>query len=78
MADHDIGTVRNQLGGGVGVLRVGAATETEMKYLKDKIEDAVNATKAAIDEGIVSGGGTSLVKAAAVVEGNIESKKNFA
>jgi chaperonin GroEL len=43
---------------------VGAATETEMKYLKLKIEDAVNATKAAIEEGIVPGGGTALVKAA--------------
>ncbi len=56
-----------KLAGGVGVIRVGAATETEMKYLKLKIEDAVNATKAAIEEGIVSGGGTSLAKAAATV-----------
>lgn len=52
-----------KLTGGVAVVRVGAATETEMKYLKLKIEDAVNATKAAIAEGIVSGGGTALVKA---------------
>ena len=51
-----------KLTGGVAVIRVGAATETEMKYLKDKIEDAVNATKAAIEEGIVPGGGTALVK----------------
>jgi len=56
-----------RLSGGVAVIRVGAATETEIKYLKDKIEDAVNATKAAIEEGIVPGGGTALVKAAAVV-----------
>ena len=49
---------------GVAIIRVGAATETEMKYLKLKIEDAVNATKAAIEEGIVPGGGSSLVKAA--------------
>ena len=48
-----------KLSGGVAVIRVGAATETEMKYLKLKIEDAVNATKAAIEEGIVPGGGTS-------------------
>ena len=48
----------------MAVIRVGAATETEMKYLKLKIEDAVNATKAAIEEGIVPGGGSSLVKAA--------------
>ncbi len=54
-----------KLSGGVAVIRVGAATETEMKYLKDKIEDAVNATKAAIEEGIVPGGGTALVKVAA-------------
>lgn len=53
-----------KLTGGVAVIRVGAATETEMKYLKLKIEDAVNATKAAIEEGIVPGGGSSLVKAA--------------
>ncbi|MBI5400523.1 MAG: chaperonin GroEL [Candidatus Yonathbacteria bacterium] len=53
-----------KLSGGVAVIKVGAATETEMKYLKLKIEDAVNATKAAIDEGIVAGGGTALIKAA--------------
>jgi chaperonin GroEL len=51
-----------KLTGGVAVIRVGAATETEMKYLKDKIEDAVNATKAAIAEGIVPGGGAALAK----------------
>ena len=53
-----------KLSGGVAVIRVGAATETEMKYLKLKIEDAVNATKAAIEEGVVAGGGTALVRAA--------------
>jgi|CXWL01.1.fsa_nt_gi chaperonin GroEL len=51
-----------KLSGGVGVIRVGAATETEMKYLKDKIDDAVKATKASIEEGIVPGGGTALAK----------------
>jgi len=61
-----------KLSGGVAVLRVGAATETEMKYLKLKIEDAVNATKAAIEEGIVPGGGTSLTRAAAIVEGRMD------
>ncbi len=45
------------------MIRVGAATETEMKYLKLKIEDAVNATKAAIEEGIVAGGGVALIRA---------------
>lgn len=54
-----------KLTGGVGVIRVGAATETEMKYLKLKIEDAVNATKAAIAEGIVPGGGVALAKVSA-------------
>lgn len=53
-----------KLSGGVAVIHVGAATETEMKYLKLKIEDAVNATKAAIDEGIVVGGGVALIKVA--------------
>ncbi len=53
-----------KLTGGVAVIRVGAATETEMKYLKLKIEDAVNATKAAIAEGVVAGGGSALVRVA--------------
>lgn len=53
-----------KLTGGVGVIRVGAATETEMKYLKDKIDDAVKATKAAMEEGIVPGGGSALAKIA--------------
>jgi chaperonin GroEL len=62
-----------KLSGGVAVLRVGAATETEMKYLKLKIEDAVNATKAAIEEGIVPGGGTALARAGAVVEAKLDA-----
>lgn len=68
-----------KLSGGVAVIKVGAATETEMKYLKLKIEDAVNATKAAIEEGIVPGGGTALVKVAeqlgAKMNEKIEGKK---
>src|SRR5581483_1663651 len=56
-----------KLSGGVAVIRVGAATETEMKYLKLKIEDAVNATKAAIAEGIVAGGGSALVRVAEMI-----------
>lgn len=51
-----------KLSGGVAVIKVGAATETEMKYLKLKIEDAVAATKAAISEGIVAGGGSALIR----------------
>ncbi|MDP3725564.1 MAG: chaperonin GroEL [bacterium] len=68
-----------KLSGGVAVIRVGAATETEMKYLKLKIEDSVAATKAAIEEGIVAGGGVALVKAAKKVgEKSLRSPlKNF-
>jgi len=65
-----------KLSGGVAVIRVGAATETEMKYLKLKIEDAVNATKAAIEEGIVAGGGVALVKAAQKVAENFAKTKD--
>ena len=63
-----------KLSGGVAVIRVGAATETEMKYLKLKIEDAVNATKAAIEEGIVAGGGVALVRAAHEVTKSLSKK----
>lgn len=51
-----------KLSGGVAVIRVGASTETEMKYLKDKVEDAVKATKASIEAGIVPGGGSALAR----------------
>lgn len=61
-----------KLSGGVAVIRVGAVTETEMKYLKLKIEDAVNATKAAIEEGIVPGGGTALAKVARTLREKFE------
>ena len=56
-----------KLSGGVAVIRVGAAAETEMKYRKLKIEDAVQATKAAMEEGIVAGGGAALIHAGSVV-----------
>lgn len=65
-----------KLSGGIAVIRVGAATETEMKYLKLKIEDAVNATKAAIEEGIVAGGGVALIKAAQKVTESLVNKKH--
>jgi len=52
-----------KLAGGVAVIRVGAATETEMKEKKDRIEDALHATRAAVEEGIVAGGGVSLIRA---------------
>jgi chaperonin GroEL len=64
-----------KLSGGVAVVKVGAPTETEMKYLKLKIEDAVNATKAAISEGIVCGGGVALVKASEKIREKILKDK---
>jgi chaperonin GroEL len=60
-----------KLSGGVAVISVGAATETEMKYLKDKIDDAVKATKASIEEGIVAGGGTTLAKLAKKISASL-------
>jgi len=57
-----------RLSGGVGVIKVGAFTETEMKAKKFKIEDALNATKAAVEEGIVAGGGAALAKIAPLLE----------
>ncbi|MBN2910069.1 chaperonin GroEL [Polycladomyces sp. WAk] len=57
-----------KLAGGVAVIKVGAATETEMKEKKLRIEDALNATRAAVEEGIVAGGGTALVNAIRAVE----------
>jgi len=60
-----------KLSGGVAVIKVGAATETEMKEKKDRVDDALSATKAAVDEGIVIGGGAALIKAAKAVELNL-------
>ncbi|MDY3618067.1 chaperonin GroEL [Agathobaculum sp.] len=62
-----------KLAGGVAVIKVGAATETEMKEKKLRIEDALNATKAAVEEGIVAGGGVSYINAIAAIEKLIES-----
>ena len=58
-----------KLAGGVAVIRVGAATETEMKEKKDRVEDALNATRAAVEEGIVPGGGVALVRAIKDIDG---------
>ncbi len=66
-----------KLSGGVAVIRVGATTETELMYMKHKMEDAVAATKAAIEEGIVAGGGTALVKASAKTLEVFKKKKEF-
>ncbi len=57
-----------KLSGGVALIKVGAATETEMKYKKLRIEDSLNATKAAIEEGVVSGGGKTLIELADYLE----------
>jgi chaperonin GroEL len=58
-----------KLAGGVAVLYVGAATEVEMKEKKDRVDDALHATRAAIAEGIVPGGGTALIRASAALDG---------
>ena len=62
-----------KLAGGVAVIRVGAATETEMKEAKLRMEDALNATRAAVEEGIVAGGGSAYVHAAADVQKVVDS-----
>ena len=58
-----------KLAGGVAVIRVGGATEIEVKEKRDRVEDAMNATRAAVEEGIVPGGGTALLRASKVLEG---------
>ncbi|MER8388025.1 chaperonin GroEL [Mesorhizobium sp. M1380] len=58
-----------KLAGGVAVIRVGGATESEVKEKKDRIDDALNATRAAVEEGIVPGGGVALLRARAVLNG---------
>jgi chaperonin GroEL len=58
-----------KLAGGVAVIKVGAATETAMKEKKARVEDALNATRAAVEEGIVPGGGVSLLRAARAIDG---------
>ena len=60
-----------KLSGGVAVIKVGAATETALKERKHRIEDAVSATRAAVEEGIVPGGGSALVQAAKALEGGL-------
>ena len=64
-------TVTVPMAGGVCVLRVGAATEVELKEKKHRLEDAVSATRAAIEEGIVAGGGSALVHAASALDGDL-------
>jgi chaperonin GroEL len=70
-SDYDREKLQERLAklvGGVAVIRVGAATETEMKEKKARVEDAMHATRAAVEEGIVPGGGTALLRASAVLD----------
>jgi chaperonin GroEL len=67
-----------KLGGGVAVIKVGAATETELKEKKMRIDDALNATKAAVEEGVVTGGGISLFRASSVLDAlELEGEQNI-
>jgi chaperonin GroEL len=66
-----------KLSGGVAVIKVGAATETEMKEKKDRVDDALSATRAAVEEGIVLGGGAALIRAAAKVSLNLDGDEQI-
>ncbi|MCF6341046.1 MAG: chaperonin GroEL [Sulfurimonas sp.] len=66
-----------KLSGGVAVIKVGAATETEMKEKKDRVDDALSATKAAVEEGIVIGGGAAFIRAAAKVSLKLEGDQQI-
>ncbi|MGO9267400.1 MAG: chaperonin GroEL [Candidatus Binataceae bacterium] len=71
-SDYDREKLQERLAklvGGVAVIRVGAATEMEMKEKKARVEDALHATRAAVEEGVVPGGGVALIRASAVLEG---------
>lgn len=68
-----------KLAGGVAIIKVGAATETEMKEVKHRIEDAVGATKAAVEEGVVAGGGVALLRATKALDNlNLENEEKVA
>jgi len=74
-SDYDREKLQERLAklvGGVAVIKVGAATETEMKEKKARVEDATHATKAAVEEGIVPGGGVALLRASAVLDGLVK------
>merc|ERR1711879_608412 len=66
-----------KLSGGVAVIKVGAATETKMKEKKDRVDDALSATRAAVEEGIVIGGGAALIRAAAKVNLELEGDEQI-
>lgn len=77
-SDYDREKIQDRLArlsGGIAVINVGAKTETEMKEKKDRIDDALHATKAAVDEGIIPGGGSALIRAAKAIEdGQVETE----
>ena len=76
-SDYDREKLQERLAklvGGVAVIKVGAATETEMKEKKARVEDAMHATKAAVEEGIVPGGGVALIRAARVLDKLVKDK----
>jgi len=78
-SDYDREKLQERLAklvGGVAVIKVGAATESEMKEKKARVEDAMHATKAAVEEGIVAGGGVALLRAQASLDKLIKSTKN--
>lgn len=78
-SDYDKEELKKRLAkltGGVAVIKVGAATETEMKEKKDRIEDALNATRAAVEEGVVPGGGLALAQAGNAFEELTDNKKD--
>ncbi|MEE9393360.1 MAG: chaperonin GroEL [Planctomycetota bacterium] len=77
-SDYDREKLQERLGklaGGIAVIRVGAVTEKEMSEKKDRVEDALHATRAAVEEGIVAGGGTALLRARETVEAMISKLK---
>lgn len=79
-SEYDADKIRERLGklmGGVCVIKVGAPTETAMKELKARMEDALYATKASIDEGVVAGGGTTLIRAAQLVSDLYEHRNDL-
>jgi chaperonin GroEL len=65
-----------KLSGGVAILYIGAATEVEMKEKKDRVDDALHATRAAVEEGIVAGGGVAYIRAAAALEGLVGNNED--
>jgi chaperonin GroEL len=79
-SDYDREKLQERLAklvGGVAVIKVGAATETEMKEKKARVEDAMHATKAAVEEGIVPGGGVALLRASAILESFAKNGSNL-